>query len=172
MNRQTWMLIVAAAYVALMMAGISSLAGEAVAADAPATSNSTAQWMIEQERAWAEQACGHPWVVAELLAEDFHGTAPKGSRYDKPKEAPTYDPATFATDCRLLDADVRFFGSNVAVVYGSETKTVSLPDAKHEQRCLVWTDTWLKRNGKWQIIAVQDAHFDCPSDTKAASPAK
>jgi len=27
--------------------------------------------------------------------------------------------------------------------------------------CLTWTDTWLKRDGKWQIIGVQDAQFPC-----------
>jgi hypothetical protein len=81
----------------------------------------------------------------------------------RPNEVPTYDPATFHKDCRLLDADVRFFGDNVAVVYGSESSVAVLPDSKSERRCLVWTDTWLKRKGKWQIIAVQDARIDCPA---------
>jgi hypothetical protein len=78
-------------------------------------------------------------------------------------EAPAYDPATFHADGRLLDADVRFCGAEVAVVYGSETSTVTLPDSTQERRCLVWTDTWLRRDGKWQIIAVQDARIDCPA---------
>jgi hypothetical protein len=47
-------------------------------------------------------------------------------------------------------------------VYGSESSVAVLPDSKHERRCLVWTDTWLKRKGRWQIIAVQDARIDCP----------
>ena len=54
------------------------------------------------------------------------------------------------------------FGDNVAVVYGSESSVAVLPDSKSERRCLVWTDTWLKRKGRWQIIAVQDARIDCP----------
>lgn len=150
--------------VALMMACVASTAAMAVAGDAPADADKTAKWMVEQERAWAEQACGHPWVLTELLAADFHGTSPKGKRYDKPKDAPAYDPKTrFSTDCRLLGADVRFFGADVAVVYGSESSVATLPDSKHERRCLVWTDTWLKRNGKWQIIAAQDTRIECPA---------
>lgn len=135
-----------------------------MAGDAPDDANTTAHWMVEQERAWAEQSCGQRWVLSELLAADFRGTAPKGARYDKPTGEPAPDPATpFHTDCRLLEADVRFFGSSVAVVYGSESSVAALPDSKQERRCLVWTDTWLKRDGKWQIIAAQDTRVECPS---------
>jgi len=135
-----------------------------MAGEAPDDANKTAQWMIEQERAWAEQSCGQRWVLTDLLATDFRGTAPKGARYDKPAGEPAPDPATpFHTDCRLLDADVRFFSSSVAVVYGSESSIATLSDSKRERRCLVWTDTWLKRNEKWQIIAAQDTRVDCPS---------
>lgn len=151
-------------FITLIIPCIFCLAGVGVADEAAKSTNDTAQWMIEQETAWAEQSCGGPWVLSELLAADFHGTSPKGTRYDKPKTAPTYDPATqFHTDCRLLGADVRFFSSDVAVVYGSESSVAPLPDAGHERRCLVWTDTWLRRDGKWQIIAVQDARVECPS---------
>jgi hypothetical protein len=47
-------------------------------------------------------------------------------------------------------------------MYGAESKTVTLADGKPERRCLLWTDTWLRRNGKWQIIAVQDNRIECP----------
>jgi len=119
--------------------------------------------MIEQAKAWADQACGGKWVISDLLADDFRGTSPKGTRYQKPSGEPPPDPKTqWSTDCRLDDADVRFFAPDVAVVYGAESKTVALPDGKHERRCLVWTDTWMQRKGKWQIIAVQDNRIECP----------
>ena len=28
-------------------------------------------------------------------------------------------------------------------------------------RCLIWTDTWLKRGGLWQVVAAQDMWADC-----------
>jgi hypothetical protein len=149
---------------AAMVATNVLAAGSALSGEAPAGSDATAQWMIQQERAWAEQSCGKEWVLSELLASDFHGTAPKGGRYDKPSKAPDFDPSkTWHTDCRLLSTDVRFFGPDVAVVYGSESSVAPLPDSKLEHRCLVWTDTWLKRHGKWQIIAAQDTRVDCSS---------
>ena len=124
----------------------------------------TSQWMVEQERAWANMAGGGKSVASTLLADDFKGTAPNGNRYVKPTGEPTYDQNTkWSTDCSLDEADVRFFGSEGAVVYGKESKTVALADGKHERRCLVWKDSWLRRNGKWQIIAVQDNRIECPA---------
>ncbi|HEY2684101.1 MAG TPA: nuclear transport factor 2 family protein [Steroidobacteraceae bacterium] len=140
------------------------LMGLASGADLTAEQNAASKHMIELERGWVEQGCGGKWVISEMLASDFWGTAPKGTRYGKPSGEPTYDPKTqWATDCRLDDTEVRFFGADVAVMYGAESKTVALPDSKHERRCLVWTDTWIKRNGKWQVIAVQDNRVDCPA---------
>lgn len=126
--------------------------------------NETVRWMTEQARAWADQACGGKWVVSGLFADDFRGTSPKGTRYSKPAGEPVFDGKTrWSSDCRLDEADVRFFSDDVAVMYGAESRTVPLPDGKAERRCLVWTDTWMRRNGKWQIIAVQDNRVTCPT---------
>ena len=52
---------------------------------------------------------------------------------------------------RLNDVKVRFYGKT-AVAQGSETWE------KHsgERGRFVWTDTWLQRNGHWQIVAAED----------------
>ena len=125
--------------------------------------NATSKWMIEQETAWAEQECGHKPILAELLAEDFRGTSPKGERYDKAQAlAKAASDKSHATDCRLLHTDVRFFRPDTAIIYGSETAMETTPEGKPQRYCLIWTDTWLKRNAKWQIVAAQDALFTCP----------
>jgi len=121
-----------------------------------------AKYIVDSEREWAEAACTQSRVEAKILADDFQGTSPRdGSRYNKAHELAFHDdPKNVATDCRLLDAKVRFFGK-LAMVYGSETATRKNRDGKPEPRCLTWTDTWLKRKGKWQVIAAQDAYFPC-----------
>jgi len=144
------------------MAIVSVLTGTAFAGDTAPERNATARLIIERARAWADQACGGKWVISDLLADDFRGTSPEGTRYEKPTGEPPYDPnAQWSTDCRLDQADVRFFGRDIAVMYGAESRKVALPDGNHERRCLVWTDTWLRRKGKWQIIAVQDNRVEC-----------
>jgi hypothetical protein len=53
-----------------------------------------------------------------------------------------------------------FFGDKIAVVYGSENAIRKTPDGQEHTRTLIWTDTWLKRNGSWQIVAAQDMPAD------------
>jgi hypothetical protein len=53
---------------------------------------------------------------------------------------------------------VRFFG-NMAVNQGQDTIRTKDGRISH----LVWTDTWLNRNGKWQIVQSQDAEVDVHS---------
>jgi Domain of unknown function (DUF4440) len=121
----------------------------------------TAKYIIDMERKWAEGVCVDNGVVAGLLADDFQGTSTKGARFTKADELKDEKDARTAHDCELAEAKVRFFGDHLAVVYGSEHyvgKDKSQPNAKV---CQVWTDTWLKRGGTWQIIASQDNRVEC-----------
>jgi hypothetical protein len=127
-----------------------------------AADNATAKFMVDAERQWAEAGCTHNKIAEKILADDFQGTSPEGNRYTKSEEvADTADLSKTARDCRLIDAKVRFFGDDLATVYGSESSVRKAKDATEKSRCLIWTDTWLKRNGTWQIVAAQDTQFDC-----------
>jgi len=121
----------------------------------------TAKYIIEMERKWAEGVCVDNGVVANLLADDFQGTSTNGVRFTKADELKDEKSARTAHDCGLDDAKVRFFGDTIAVVYGREQavgKDKSQPNAKV---CQVWTDTWLKRGGTWQVIASHDNRVEC-----------
>ena len=121
----------------------------------------TGNYIIEMERKWAEGVCVDNGVVAGLLADDFQGTSTKGARFTKADELKDEKGPRTAHDCGLDEAKVRFFGDRLAVVYGSEDyvgKDKSQPNAKV---CQVWTDTWLKRGGTWQIIASHDNRVEC-----------
>jgi hypothetical protein len=121
-----------------------------------------AKMMIDSERKWAETGCDHNPIAATILAEDFMGTAPDGSRYDRAKEIrDNADAARTSHNCKLDEAKVRFYGSDLAMVYGSERATRTGSDGKEIGRCQAWSDTWLKRNGKWQIINAQDTSVPC-----------
>ena len=121
----------------------------------------TAQYIINMERKWAEGVCVDNGVVDRLLADDFQGTSTKGTRFEKADELKDEKSARSARDCGLDEAKVHFFGDSVAVVYGREHalgKDKSQPNA---MVCQIWTDTWLKREGKWQIIASHDNRVEC-----------
>jgi len=121
----------------------------------------TAQYIIGMERKWAEGVCTDNGVISALLADDFQGTSTSGSRFTKADELRDEKSPRTAHDCGLDDARVHFFSDSLAMVYGSEHaigKDKSHPTAKV---CQIWTDTWLKRNNKWQIIASQDNRSEC-----------
>ena len=128
--------------------------GTWAAADDP-----VAKQLIEQERRWGVESCEPSTVVAEFLAEDFIGTSPRGQLYPKAAMLPPPGsalPKTGETNCKLLNAKVRFFGPDVAVIYGNERADFKGPKGKTVTRTLIWTDTALRRGGNWQVIAVQD----------------
>jgi Domain of unknown function (DUF4440) len=120
-----------------------------------------AKYIVDMERKWAEGVCADNGVVAGLLADDFQGTSTSGARFTKADELKDEKSQRTAHDCGLDEAKVHFFGDSLALVYGREHavgKDKSQPAAKV---CQIWTDTWLKRDGKWQIIASQDNRVAC-----------
>ncbi len=129
-----------------------------------AADDPVAKQLINWERRWAEADCDRNTVVETILADDFQGTAPDtGALYSKTDSVAEAKAATGSSrGCQMLSAKVRYFSADVAVVYGSETSILKTKDGKDKTRILVWTDTWMKRNGKWQIIAVQDMQVAKP----------
>lgn len=146
-----------AASALLAAATLPSFAQKSPEAHWAEPSDSTAKELIDQERKWAEFACQPSDVIKDALADDFVGTSPEGSRYTKKDALEEHRPPSGTVkNCKLIDARVRFFAPGLAVVYGRESSVHKDPHGKEFERVLIWTDTWLKRNGKWQIITVQD----------------
>jgi hypothetical protein len=91
-------------------------------------------------------------AIERILADDFIGVDPKGRLYikqlmiEETRNAPQY----FVSN-RLNDVKVRFYGTT-AIAQGSET----WEKRSGERGRFVWTDTWLQRNGRWQIVAAED----------------
>ena len=134
------------------------LAGSATAANANCTAigpHSTAvlKYICDSEAGWAESvASGDSTVVKRILADDFIGVHPSGRHYRKAEmvEGTPKAPEIFESNV-AGDIIVRFYG-DTAIAQGSETWRKK----KGESGRFVWTDTWLKRNSQWQIVAAED----------------
>jgi len=146
----------AAVMVAMMIAQ-----GHAQESHWASADDKTAQYIIEMERKWAEGVCVDNGVVAGLLADDFQGTSTKGERFTKAEELKDEKSERYAHDCGLDEAKVRYFGDSLAIVYGREHAVGKDRSQPKTKVCQVWTDTWLKRSDKWQIIASQDNRVGC-----------
>lgn len=112
------------------------------------------------EAKWASSACSPQPELKDAIADDFQGTSTKGQRYGK-EEAITTDTKSLSRDCKLGEVKVRFFGDSMAIAYGAEDRMIKDNNGKETKRCQVWTDTWLKRAGRWQIVAAQDTVIPC-----------
>lgn len=113
------------------------------------------KYIIESERQWAESvATGDTSALERILADDFIGVDPKGRVYDRAKIiAETREAPKFFLSNRLNHVKVRFYG-DTAVAQGDESWERRSGEPKRGR--FVWIDTWVLRNGRWQIVAAED----------------
>lgn len=93
-------------------------------------------------------------VVSDLVADDFVGTGSNGKVGGKAtlireakKDKNTYESA------RARHMSVRGYGSDVAIVTGVATEVGKTPEGRGFEHTYRFTDTWMRRRGKWQCIA-------------------
>jgi ketosteroid isomerase-like protein len=120
---------------------------------APNDQKEAERYIVESERQWAESvATGDTSAVQRIIADDFVGVEPKGRLYDKAKMiAETRNAPQYFVSNRLNEVKVRFYGET-AIAQGDE----SWERRSGERGRFVWTDTWIRRNGRWQIVAAED----------------
>jgi ketosteroid isomerase-like protein len=110
-------------------------------------------YIRQTESDWAESVVSNDVNVLErILADDFVGVDIDGSHYSKPGAIKDYRtlPSEFASN-HLNEVEIHFYG-DTAVAQGNESwKKKNGATGK-----FVWTDTWIKRNGKWQVVAAED----------------
>ena len=121
--------------------------------------SSAEKYIRESEAQWAEAvANGDVSVVQRILSDDFLGVDAAGGTggelYDKAKAISLIRAhyTEYASN-HLGDTKIRFFG-NTAVAQGSESWERRTGEPRRGR--FVWTDTWLLRNGQWQIVAAED----------------
>jgi ketosteroid isomerase-like protein len=110
-------------------------------------------YIHQAESDWAESvATNDVGILERILADDFVGVDIDGSHYYKAGAMKDYrsGPSSFLSD-HLNEVEIRFYG-NTAVAQGSE----SWKKKDGTVGRFVWTDTWIKRNGKWQVVAAED----------------
>lgn len=140
----------------LKRTSIFILIGLIAAACSPASrQRDVEQYIVQSENQWAESvATGDTTTIERILADDFVGVDPKGRFYDKSKMvSETRDAPKYFLSNRVNRVTVRFYG-DTAVAQGDETWERRSGEPRRGR--FVWTDTWVKRKGKWQIVAAED----------------
>lgn len=124
-----------------------------------ATQRDVERYIVDSEEAWAKSvATNDASVVKRILADDFIWVL-DGKVVDKKVavEWAAGGPGQFLSN-EPDYVHVRFFG-DTAVAQGSETWTKK----GGKRGKFVWTDTWIKRAGCWQIVNAQDTVVSLPT---------
>ena len=135
----------------LLVALALLLSTPATAADAHARDR---EQILQLEREWNHvYLVNDPKPLDHILADDFFGTEPDGRRAHKQDMvAEVTGPSNLASShINEDDITIRYYGET-AVVNGSESWVQK--DGKAGR--YIWTDIFVKRNGRWAVVASQD----------------
>ena len=112
------------------------------------------QQILQLERDWTQSFVTMDVAANErIVADDYLGTETNGKRITKADLLAELKSEDALASNRLNEDDVtiRFYGQT-AVVNGSS----SWKQRDGKVGRFVWTDVFVKRNGKWQVVASQD----------------
>lgn len=128
----------------------------AAQAQRPSKAESEA-YMRKAEEDWAALAVRRiPGLMERIIADDYVGVSSKGDVRDKAKQVALAkeEPDGEFVSSKLDYVNYRHFGD---IVFAQGAETVSRKDASKPPLRLIWTDVWMWRDGKWQIVASQDS---------------
>ena len=123
-----------------------------VDSDAP-----TSQILQAMERAWLNAEKNNDAAAFEqVVADDWIAITPDGKRQTKAERAAEIK-ALRTTSATMGDMKVRIFG-NTAVVTGTDDETI-VENGGESSNHYVWTDVFVKQNGRWLAVASQTAQI-------------
>jgi ketosteroid isomerase-like protein len=111
--------------------------------------------LIDLETAWSKATVdGDARFVAGIMADDWVGQDDSGKPSTKALALADMKKAKF-TSMANHDVQVRIMG-DVAIVQGADTQK-GVDDGHDASGEYTWTDIWMKRDGKWVVVASQDS---------------
>jgi Domain of unknown function (DUF4440) len=145
--------------VALAFAGVFLLPNPVYAANLKPRAEAE-KYITKSESEWAEQSVTNDdAVLRRLIADDYTGISSgnvlggKAEMIAAALEAQK-SPSKMVSN-KVTNMKVHFYSDHLAVAQGSESWVRT--DGTRGRN--IWTDTWLERGGKWQIIASQDTRL-------------
>jgi ketosteroid isomerase-like protein len=116
----------------------------------------------KKEKDWANAIVkGDIAFTEDLLADDYVGTAPDGRRLTKAQTLDEFRSGAFKSESMVVDRiRVRVLGDTAIVTLDQMEKS------RYQGRDIIgrskWTDTFMKRNGKWQLVANHGSGVEAP----------
>ena len=121
--------------------------------DNPMQSESVEQELIQLEKGWNEALIKHDWAFIDwILADDYTTTDSEGIIVNKAQEMVILETGEEAvTSVVADDFKVRIYGDTAVVTYRWTYKgQYRGKESAGQER---YTDTWIRRDGRWQCVA-------------------
>lgn len=133
----------------------NSKAQTAESSAAQAKSGSVEQFLMQMERNWAKAIVERNIAkVREIVAADAVLTTPDGTVQSLDDDLAELQSGAFTAELYdSFDMRVKLYG-DCAVVTG-KTKLKGKYNGENVQDQFRWTDTFVKRKGRWQVVASQ-----------------
>jgi len=121
------------------------------------SASAISQTLQAVEQAWLSAEKNHDAAAFEqLVADDWIAISPDGKSQTKADRAAEIK-TSHIVSATLGEMKVRVFG-DTAVVTGTDNE-ITMTDGKKSSDHYVWTDVFVKRNGKWLAVASQTAQI-------------
>jgi ketosteroid isomerase-like protein len=121
------------------------------------------QQVMQLERDWCTAALKKDSAfLGHVLADDYAGVGSRGKKETKPEAlADLSDKASTVTACVDTDVKVRVYG-DAAVATGLGTRSGTYKGVAFKDRKFLWTDTFIRKDGRWQCVASQGTPIAAP----------
>jgi ketosteroid isomerase-like protein len=105
---------------------------------------------LKRDAAWLDK----------YLADDYTGVVSHGESESKAEAlASLKDPQNSYTSCTEKDLKVRVYG-DAAVATGRQIYSGTYKGKPFKDREVVWTDTFVRKGGRWQAVASHSSHTE------------
>lgn len=113
------------------------------------------QELIQIERDWcAAVVKKDAAALARILADDYTSVGSRGTTSTKTDELANLKGADSTASCVDSNLKVRIYG-DAAVVTGLGTRSGTYKGVAFKDRQSLWTDTFIRKDGRWQCVATQ-----------------
>jgi ketosteroid isomerase-like protein len=145
----------------MFIIGFVALAGWSWTSGAAPGDNPKVEALIAQmEKDWTTAIVNKDFATLDrLLANDFNGTSPTAHTYPKTYAIDDLRSGRYVVAKMDLDEiSVNVYG-DAAVAFTSQEEK-STYDGKDISGHYHYTDVWIKRNGRWQVVASHGSRFE------------
>jgi ketosteroid isomerase-like protein len=121
------------------------------------------QQLVQLERDWCTAVLRKDAaLLGRLLADDYTGVTSRSITQTKADAlADLSDKTSTVTSCVDTNVKARVYG-NAAVVTGLGTRAGIYNGAAFEDRRFLWTDVFIRKDGRWQCVASQSTLVAAP----------